>query len=276
MKKIKQLIEERHSVRAYTKEKIESTKKESLLKLMEELKTENFRFDLIDYTFDDNVKIGTYGMISGAHSFIVGILNKNLKDDQNIAMVFGENFEKLILKATELELGTCWMVSTFNSNTIESLINLKSNEDVVMVSPVGYGNEKSLKHRFTRFMIKADKRKSWDELFFKNNFQTPLNKTNNDEIDEILEGIRLAPSAANKQPWRIVKNDMTFDFYIEPESYMSEKNQKINVTYNDMGIARCHFKLMAEYYNYKTDWFVKEEPLEDKIYVGSIKIEAVD
>jgi hypothetical protein len=69
---------------------------------------------------------------------------------------------------------------------------------------------------------------------------------------------------------------MTFDFYIEPESYMSEKNQKINVTYNDMGIARCHFKLMAEYYNYKTDWFVKEEPLEDKIYVGSIKIEAVD
>jgi hypothetical protein len=168
------------------------------------------------------------------------------------------------------------MVSTFNSNAVESLISLDSNEDIVMVSPVGYGNEKSLKHRLTRFMIKADKRKSWDELFYKNNFQTPLNKTNNNEIDEILEAIRLAPSAANKQPWRIVKTDMTFDFYIEPKAYMSEKNQKINVTYNDMGIARCHFKLMANYFNYKTNWFIKDNPLDDKIYVGSIQIEVVN
>jgi len=276
MQNIKKLIEKRHSVRAYTKEKIEPTKKESLLKLMEELKTEDFRFDLIDYTFDDNVKIGTYGMISGAHSFIVGILNKDLKNDQNIAMAFGENFEKIILKATELELGTCWMVSTFNSNAIESLINLNSNEDIVMVSPVGYGNEKSLKHRFTRFMIKADKRKPWTELFYENDFKNPLDKTSNNEINEILEALRMAPSAANKQPWRIVKTDMTFDFYIEPKAYMSEKNQKINVTYNDMGIARCHFKLMANHYNYTTDWFIKENPSDIKTYVGSIKLEKAD
>lgn len=276
MENIKKLIEERYSVRAYTKDKIESTKKECLLRLMEELKTDNFRFDLIDYTFDDNMKIGTYGMISGAHSFIVGIINKDLKDDQKTAMTFGENFEKLVLKATELGLGTCWMVSTFNSNTIESLINLNSNEDIVMVSPVGYGNEKSLKHRFTRFIIKADKRKPWDELFYETDFQRPLNQSNDDKINEILEAVRLAPSAANKQPWRIVKTDMTFDFYIEPKAYMSVKNQKINVTYNDMGIARCHFKLMADHYNYKTNWFIKENPLDAKIYIGSIKVEAVD
>lgn len=276
MENIKKLIEKRHSVRAYTKEKIEPTKKESLLKLMEDLKTEDFRFDLIDYTFDENVKIGTYGMISGAHSFIVGILNKDLKDDKKTAMHFGEAFEKLILKATELGLGTCWMVSTFNSDTIESLISLNSNEDIVMVSPVGYGNEKSLKHRLTRFMIKADKRKPWGELFYKADFQRPLNQSNNDKINEILEAVRLAPSAANKQPWRIVKTDMTFDFYIEPKAYMSEKNQKINVTYNDMGIAMCHFKLMADHYHYKTDWFIKENSLDAKIYVGSIKVAAVD
>jgi nitroreductase len=276
MRDIKKIIEERHSVRAYTKAKIESTKKEIILNLMKELKTQDFRFDLIDYTFDENVKIGTYGMISGAHSFIVGMLNREKKTNHNLAMDFGESFEKLILKATELGLGTCWMVSTFNSDTIESLINLNPSEDVVMVSPIGYGNEKSLKHRFTRFMIKADKRKPWDELFYDSDFQRPLNQSNNDKINEILEAIRLAPSAANKQPWRIVKTDMTFDFYIDPKAYMSDKNQKINVTYNDMGIARCHFKLMAKHYDYKTTWFVKEYPLDSKTYVGSMKVEAVD
>jgi len=272
LKNVKELIKERHSVRAYTKEKIESIKKESLLKLMEELKTENFRFDLIDYTFDDHMKIGTYGMISGAHSFIVGILKKKIENNKDLAMAFGESFEKLVLKATEIGLSTCWMVSTFNSDTIESLINLQSEEEIVMVSPVGYGNEKSLKHRFTRFIIKADKRKPWHELFYKNNFENPIDQTANDEIYDILEAVRLAPSAANKQPWRIIKSDMIFDFYIEPKAYMSEKNQKINVSYNDMGIARSHFKLMADFYGYKTDWFIKDHPLDTKIYVGSIKL----
>jgi len=276
MDNIKALIKKRHSVRAYTKKKIEPTKKESLLNLMSELKTTNFRFDLIDYTFDDNIKIGTYGMISGAHSFIVGILNEELKNDQKIAMAFGESFEKIVLKATALDLATCWMVSTFNTEAIESLIDLSSKENIVMVSPIGYGNEKNLKHRFTRFMIKADKRKPWDELFYKNDFQNSLDKTSNDSINDILEAVRLAPSAANKQPWRIVKSDMTFDFYIEPKAYMSEKNQKINVTYNDMGIARCHFKLMANTYGYKTEWFSKDNTLDAKTYVGSIKLEKVD
>lgn len=272
MNSVKELIKERRSVRAYTDKKIEPTKKERLLNLMEKLKTKHYRFELIDYTFDENVKIGTYGMISGAHSFIVGILNKNMRNEKNIVLDFGESFEKLVLKATELELATCWMVSTFNSNTIETLIDFNSGEDIVMVSPVGYGNEKSIKHRFTRFMIKADKRKPWQELFYKNDFNQPLSKTADAQTNDILEAVRQSPSAANKQPWRIVKTDMTFDFYIEPKAYMGEKNQKINVSYNDMGIARCHLKLMADYYGYTTEWFKKENTLDNKTYVGSIKL----
>lgn len=273
MSNVKKLIKRRHSVRAYTNKKIESTKKDSLLQLMKKLKSDYYRFELIDYTFDDNIKIGTYGMISGAHSFIVGILNNNDIDDKNIAIDFGESFEELILKATELNLSTCWMVSTFNSDTIETLINLSSKENIVMVSPVGYGNEKSLKHRFTRFIVKADKRKPWNELFYKENFKNPLEKTADDQINDILEAVRLAPSAANKQPWRIVKNDLIFDLYIDPKAYMNEKNQKINVTYNDMGIARYHIKVMANHYGYKNKWFRKEDTLNSKTYVGSIKLE---
>lgn len=275
IKSIKKIINERHSVRAYSDKKIEPFKKNSILQLMNDLKTQNFRFELVDYTFDNNKKIGTYGMISGAHSFIIGILNREMFDNIDISINFGEKFEQLILKATSLDLATCWMVSTFKSEDIKDLINLDANEDIVMVSPIGYGNEKSIKHRVTRFVTRADKRKPWRELFYTNDFEHPLENASDKRIFDILEGVRQSPSAANKQPWKIIKTDMIFDFYINPKTYMNGKNQKIDVTYNDMGIAKCHFDLMAKYHGFESIWFKKENPLESNIYVGSIKLKEV-
>ena len=57
--------------------------------------------------------------------------------------------------------------------------------------------------------------------------------------------MRLAPSAVNKQPWRIVAADGGFHFYEKQDKgYVSEKTgdlQKI-----DVGIALCHFVLGLE------------------------------
>jgi len=276
IKSIKETIQNRHSVRAYSDIKIESIKKETLLHLMDDLKTVYFRFELIDYTFNDNKKISTYGMISGAHSFIVGILNKDLSNNKDSALDFGESFEHLILKATALDLATCWMVSTFNSDHIKSLIHLKTDEAVVMVSPIGYGNEKSIKHRLTRFIVRANKRKSWNELFYLRDFDHPMESLADEKIYDILESVRQSPSAANKQPWKIVKTDMNFDFYIDPKSYISGQNQKIDVTYNDMGIAKCHFDLMSKYHGFVSTWFKNDNPLASNIYVGSIHLKEAE
>ena len=52
--------------------------------------------------------------------------------------------------------------------------------------------------------------------------------------------VRWAPSAVNKQPWRIIVRDGSFHFYKKQDKgYISEKTgdlQKI-----DLGIALCHF-----------------------------------
>jgi len=58
-----------------------------------------------------------------------------------------------------------------------------------------------------------------------------------------LELLRLAPSAANRQPWRVVHKDDAFHFY-------REENPKSKYPYDlqrlDVGIGACHFHLAAE------------------------------
>ena len=63
--------------------------------------------------------------------------------------------------------------------------------------------------------------------------------------NDILEMVRWAPSAVNKQPWRLVLRDDRCHFYLKHDKgYTSDAvgdMQKI-----DLGIALCHFVLGAE------------------------------
>ena len=49
-------------------------------------------------------------------------------------------------------------------------------------------------------------------LFFDGTFSTPLTM-NEQNLSDILEAVRWAPSAANMQPWRVVKDGDKFHFY---------------------------------------------------------------
>ncbi|WP_276328029.1 nitroreductase family protein, partial [Clostridium beijerinckii] len=97
---------------------------------------------------------------------------------------------------------------------------------------------------FVRFMAGSKNRKAWSKLFFDVDFNTPLKELESLEYFIPLQMVRLAPSAANKQPWRIIKSSNSYDFYLE-----QSKDSK-NDSYNDMhkidiGIAMCHFELTS-------------------------------
>ena len=92
-----------------------------------------------------------------------------------------------------------------------------------------------------RWAIKAAQRKDWNELFFKQGFSQPLTQAEAGEYAFPLEMVRLAPSAANKQPWRIVKDTNAYHFY-EVKSIEDSKS-KIDIQKVDIGIAACHFHL---------------------------------
>lgn len=60
-------------------------------------------------------------------------------------IALGYSLEKVIIYCTSLGLGTVWLGGTFNKGNFAKAVNLKENEILPIVSPVGYeGGKKSL------------------------------------------------------------------------------------------------------------------------------------
>jgi hypothetical protein len=88
---------------------------------------------------------------------------------------------------------------------------------------------------------------------------TPLTREAAGRYADVLDMVRLAPSASNKQPWRIVRDEAgaAFHLYLEPlKSY--QRTMKLlrlaNLQRVDMGIAICHFELTALELGLKGRW----------------------
>jgi hypothetical protein len=102
-----------------------------------------------------------------------------------------------------------------------------------------------------RRSIGADKRKPWSELFFKGNMQ-PLDENEAGRFKIPLEMVRLGPSASNRQPWRIIKEENALHFFL-----CRNKGYGIigyDLQKNDIGIAKCHFDLTAKELGIKGSW----------------------
>jgi hypothetical protein len=216
------------------------------------------RFHLLDF---DELETGelknltTYGVIKGARQFILGTVEKQPGAMED----FGYCMEKNILQATSLGLGTCLLGGTFKRSGFAGKINLGENELLPVISPVGYpGDKRSIVDRMFRFIAASDKRKPWHELFYLHDVDTVLDKENCGSFDMPLECVRMAPSASNKQPWRIIKGrgKNAFHFYLKRTPGYENIIKDIKLQNVDMGIAMCHFDLSAKELGLTGDWNV--------------------
>ena len=133
-----------------------------------------------------------------------------------------------------------------NRSAFEHAMELESDEMMPCASPLGYPARKmSLRESMMRKAIRADDRLEFGELFFDGELDKPLTEEKAGNLTQLLEMVRLAPSAVNKQPWRVVVRDDVAHFYLRRSKGFGHGSvfdmQKI-----DMGIALCHFALAAE------------------------------
>jgi nitroreductase len=215
-------------------------------------------FHLIDFNdreIGDLKHLTTYGVITGARQFILGTVQKQPRAMED----FGYSMEKNILKATSMGLGTCWLGGTFKRSGFAEKIHISEGELLPAISPVGYSKDKrSVVDRVFRFVAASDKRKPWNELFYLNDTDHVLEDHNAGRFKMTLECVRMAPSASNKQPWRIIKckgRDI-FHFYLERTPGYGNIGKEIKLQNVDMGIAMCHFELSADELGIKGDWKV--------------------
>lgn len=271
---ITEVIKRRSSWRTYQLIPIEEKKLSLLRSFIAELPKGPFgndvRFELLTHGNGIGNKIlknaGTYGVIKGAKNYIVGIINSNSNSNQiEILMDFGYLLETIILYATSLNLGTCWLGGTFSRSDFSNLVKTKEGEYIPAITPIGYPTTKrGLVDTLMRFGANSKKRKSWEKLFYNKNFDLPLKledlEESHAEFAEALEMVRLAPSASNKQPWRIVINpgeQICFHFYLERDSMYSKINKLRKTTdlqLIDMGIALNHFDMGTKSKFFKGNW----------------------
>jgi len=182
-----------------------------------------------------------------------------VKDVPKACVAFGFSFERFVLYAQSLGLGTVWLGGTMNREAYEKAMELACDELMLCASPVGYPAAKmSMRESMMRKVIKADERTAFEELFFDEDFTTPLTKEKAEKFTPALEMVRLAPSAVNKQPWRVVVAGDTVHFYLVRSKGVGH-GEKLDMQMIDMGIALCHFALTAEELGLEMA-FVEEDP----------------
>lgn len=260
---ISQQIKNRISVRTYETTPIEESKHQKLLEFATSNSTGPFgnkiRFEFlqIDLENSDELKsLGTYGMIKGAKLYLAGVVKNS-----PLAMEdFGYCMEGMILKATSLDLGTCWLGGTFKRSSFAKKLHLADDEILPCISPVGVPLTKTpFKEKMIRKLVNAANRKPFESIFYEGVLGNPISRAKLGEYETVLENCRIAPSASNKQPWRVIRDANKFHLYLDKDKLYNSIFKEIAIQYIDMGIFMYHFEKSALQFSLQGSW-LKEEP----------------
>ena len=188
-------------------------------------------------------------------------------------IALGYSFEEACLYALSLGIGTVMLAASLNRSAFEKAIEVGDNEVMPVASPLGYPAEKkSMREKLMRKGIKADERLPFEKLFFEGDFSRPLAESNT--FSQALSMARLAPSAANKQPWRTVVIGNTVHFY----EYKTIKDSPLgDIQKVDIGIALAHFDLTEKENGYIGNYTARDPQIalpENTQYIISYEREA--
>jgi nitroreductase len=270
-KPVDEIIRQRFSCRTYIERPLDDHPRQLLEGYLETIGAGPFgnraRFTLAAASERDRRALrglGTYGFIRGATGFIIGAVQKaenNLED-------YGYLLEKTILLATDLDLGTCWLGGSFYKSSFARKISAREDELVPAVVSVGYIAKKPRRiESLFRSGAGADRRLPWEQLFFNEEIGNSLGKAEAGEFRRPLEMIRLAPSASNCQPWRVVRQGSCWHFYIQrTPGYRRKTLVKLFTVADlqriDMGIAMSHFELVVDELGLSGRWEVIQPDLQ--------------
>ncbi len=268
---IQDIIRSRRSVRTYNPKPLTQ---EDRQKLEAFLPTADNPFGLaVEFRFLEKKTHGLHCPVTVGDALYIGA-KAALTPHMEVAV--GYSFERLVLFAESLGLGTVILGGTMNRPAFEKAMALNDGEVMPLATPIGYPAEKmSLRETMMRKGVQADMRMDFRKLFFDDTFDCPLTMERAGIFAQPLEMVRLAPSAVNRQPWRVLVRDGFAHFYEKPSKGMGGGAWDIQKI--DVGIAMAHFALTLEEQGF-TPRFRTDEPqtagnAEGMVYIGSYGVE---
>lgn len=211
---ITEAMKARHSVRQYKNQPISA---ETISALQAEIEACNKESGLHIQLVTNEPKafnsfMAHYGKFSGVTNYIALIGKKNSALDEKCGY-FGE---RLVLKAQELGLNTCWVAMTYSK--IKTAFTVGQDEKLCVVIALGYGENQGVPHK-SKAISKVAKVEGNIPDWFKNGMEAAL----------------LAPTAMNQQK---------FLFTLDGDK-VSVKAGKGFYTKLDLGIVKYHFEVGA-------------------------------
>jgi hypothetical protein len=261
-----ELARRRFSCRSYRPEPLGEAQGSALQAHFSSLREGPFgaavRFRLLAATPEDPDLLrglGTYGFIKGATAFAVGAVGRGERDLED----YGYCMERGILGATALGLGTCWLGGSFTKSRFAKAVAAARDEGVPAVASVGWAAEGS-ENGVIRRRVRGHSRLPGAALFFEEEFGVALTDERAGPLAAALETVRLAPSASNKQPWRIVRRGGAWHFYLQRTpgygrgTLMHTVLRLADLQRIDLGIAMCHFELAARELGVEGSWVLDD------------------
>lgn len=207
---VMELMKARHSVRQYTSKKIEREKRAELTEFAQECNRESgLNIQLI---FDEpkcfNALLAKVTRFKGCKNYIA-IVGK--KSDPTVDEKAGYYGEKLVLKAQELGLNTCWTGATHG----KGLVKVGDDEKQIIFIALGYGANQGVPHKSKAV---ADVSNVTDDL--------------PDWYARGIEAALLAPTAVNQQK---------FSFTLQGDTVKAVSGKGPYAAL-DLGIVKYHFE----------------------------------
>lgn len=252
-------MKRRTSIRAYSDRPVEENLKEEVRALLAAHGRGPFghavRLALVDLSDMEQAqtrKLGTYGFIAGARLYAAAVV----RDGPGAMTDAGYCLEQVIVRLTHLGLGTCWLGGTFKRASFAERLSLSGDEVIPAITPLGYPlDSRPLRERVMRRLVGADQRKPWEALFFEGSLDRPLSRDAAGPYSAPLDCLRLAPSASNMQPWRIIKSGAgAFHFFLKRSPGYVRLLKAADLQLVDMGIAMAHFEMAARDSGLEGDW----------------------
>ena len=216
-------INKRISRRTYLKTPVDTAKQNALQKLIDTL---NQRSGL-NFSIQNNVNEGfeggkSYGLFKGVSSVFV-LKGREMPMLREKVGYYGEI---LILEATRLGLGTCWVAGTYNKSSFK---DIPEDEKIICVIPFGnVSNRKTLKEAFIRGIIHR-KTKTIEQL-------SNCNVSSPDWFINAMKAVQRAPTAMNLQ-------NVYFEYENGKVTAGSPPNKGSDPV--DIGICKLHFEYGA-------------------------------
>lgn len=206
-----EIIKQRHSVRRFTDRSLDSEAVSLIQQEIDECNKESgLHIQLItDEPETFQAEKPSYGQFKGCRNYLMII---GQKDKDTDAGYYGE---RIVLKAQELGINSCWVALTYKKNKAKGVVG--HGEKLYLVVALGYG-ETNGTVRKSKDVTDVSDYKSGDPDWYKSGIEAAL----------------LAPTAVNQQKFKFERNGEKVRLKVAGIGFYT----KI-----DLGIVKYHFEV---------------------------------